>query len=113
MQTILVLDSERVLGAAILCALQAEGDLTVSGFTPTSALELCEKLRSSSVDTLILDSAAEVAPEVQRNMRRFRNGGDVRVIVVDVDDNLVSVDGLPGIPINGMYELVDIIRSWH
>ena len=113
MQTILVLDSERVLGAAILCVLQAEGDLTVSGFSPTSAWELCEKLRCSSVDTLILDSAAEVAPEVQRNMRRFRNGGGLRVIVVDVDDNLVSVDGLPGVPINGMYELVKIIRSWH
>ena len=113
MQTILVLDSERVLGAAILCALQAEGDLAVSGFTPTSALELCEKLRCSSVDTLILDSAAEVAPEVQRNFRRFCNGDGLRVIVMDVDDNLVSVDGLPGIRINGLYQLVDIIRSWH
>jgi hypothetical protein len=111
-QTILVLDSERVLGAAILCALQAEGDLAVFGFSPTSAWELCEKLRCSGVDTLVLDSAAEVAPEVQRNIGLFCNGGDLRVIVVDADDNLVSVDGLPGIPINGIYELVDIIRSW-
>jgi hypothetical protein len=112
-QTILVLDSERVLGAAILYVLQAESDLAVSGFSPTSAWELCEKLRCSSVDTLILDSAAEVAPEVQRNYRRFCNDGGLRVIVVDVDDNLVSVDGLPGIPINGLYQLVDIVRSWH
>ena len=111
MQTIMVLDSERVLGAAIFCALQAEGDLAVSGYSPTNALDLCERLRGSSVDTLILDSAAEVALEVQRNYRRFCSDGGLRVIVVDVDDNLVAVDGLPGFRINGLYELVKIVRS--
>ena len=111
MQTIMVLDSEQVLGAAILSALQAEGDLAVSGFSPTSALELCEKLRCSSVDTLILNSTAEVALEVQRNYRRFCSGGGLRVIEVDVDENLVRVDGLPGFPINGLYELIKIVRS--
>ena len=107
----MVLDSERVLGAAILCALQAEGDLAVSGYSPTNALELCEKLRCDSVDTLILDSAAEVALEVQQNYRRFCSDSGLRVIVVDVDENLVSVDGLPGFPIKGFYELVKIVRS--
>ena len=109
----MVLDTEQVLGAAILCTLQAESDLAVSGYSPTNALELCETLRCGSVDTLVLDSAAEVALEVQQNYRRFCSDAGLRVIVVDVDDNLVSVDGLPGVPINGMYELVDIIRSWH
>jgi len=110
-QTILVLNSERILGAAILCVLQAEPDLAVSGYSPTCAWELSERLRSAGVNTLILDTATQVTKEVKQSLRRFHIDSGLRIIMVDADDNKVSVNGIPEVPIYGLSDFVDIVRS--
>lgn len=110
MPTVLVLNNEQLLGAAICRLLQAHDDLLVAGISPASAAELIEQFDGVPPDSVILVDSIEVVTEVHECLLQLHSATGLQVIAVDAVDNLVSVNGQPHVLIGGLDELVNLVR---
>ncbi|MFN8443241.1 MAG: hypothetical protein U0175_20870 [Caldilineaceae bacterium] len=111
MRNILVLNNEAVLGAAIASLLQAEEDLELFGFTPSSPADLIDTLgRSGYLDVLILDNTVLTTNDVRRFLTQLNAQLGTCVIVVDTSNNLVTVNNIYDISIRQPEDLIEIVR---
>lgn len=110
-RNILVLNNEAVLGAAIASLLQAEEDLKLFGFTPRSPADLIDTLgKSGYLDVLILDNTVLTTSDVRRFLTQLNAQIGICVIVVDITNNLVTVNNIYNISIRQPEDLIEIVR---
>ena len=139
MRNILVLNNEALLGAAISSLLQAEEDLELFGFTPSSPADLIDTLREScylncgcnenrsfatkkldtensgfhseqGIDVLILDNTLLATSDVRRFLSQLNAQLGTCVIVIDTVNNLVTVNNVYNILIHQPEDLIEIVR---
>lgn len=111
MRNILVLNNEELLGAAIASLLQAEEDLELFGFTPTSSADLINTLHKSlRLDVLILDSSMIATNDLREFLAQLSTRLGTCVIVVDTTANLININNIYDISISQPQDLVEIVR---
>jgi len=105
---ILVVQTEQLLGAAIVSLLYSEGDLNVMGCMADTAAELIEKIYHLHPDVLIVDQADHFMEEIHYLFAsdHFK----FHLLIVSRDHNWVQIDNKQQILLTQRTDLANIIR---
>ena len=90
MRRVLVVESEQLLGKAILCLLAAQEDFDLFGFTPNTRAALIAKINHIHPDVVVVDLASRFAHGLQHLPIYTRT--NLCLILVNTEDNWVIID---------------------
>ncbi len=107
MQKIIVVESERLLGAAIISLLQRERNLYIMGLAPNTTSALIEKINHIQPDVVIVDLTSHFADVLQRLPVR----ASFRLILINIEDNWVFIDNKHRVLIKKPIDLARLVHS--
>lgn len=90
MQRVLIVENERLLGAAIEHLLTSEVDLKVMGLAQADEPVLLEEIKLSQPDVVIMDQTTFLT-DPMKLLAHLRDFPRLRVIVVSANDNIVQI----------------------
>lgn len=111
MYNVLIVNADQLLGASITNLLMSERDIDLAGFTPLCPSEIIERLRQSFPDVLILANNLVTESVMQQIFEITKDATALKIILIDVDDNQVFLNGSQLLPIKNSSDLVKIVRS--
>lgn len=109
MQKIIVVESERLLGAAIISLLYSEDDLDVLGLTPITTSDLIDTIVHLQPDVVIIDQASRFIDAIR--LLLAHHCSTLRLIVVNANDNWVSIVHRQRVLITKRGDLASIIHN--
>lgn len=107
MQKIIVVESERLLGAAIISLLQRERNVYVMGLTPNTTSSLIDKINHIQPDVVIVDLTSHFVDVIQRLPSCTR--ANLRLILINTEDNWVFIDNKHRVLIKKYTDLVKLV----
>lgn len=109
MPKILVIDPERLLGAALTCLLYQERNLVVLGFTPDTTSALVNQIHHIRPDVVLVDLASHFADALQRLPIYSYTG--LHLISVSTEDNWVIIDDKQRVLITKRTDLAELVQN--
>lgn len=109
MRRVLVVESEQLLGKAILCLLAAEADFDVFGFSSNTYAALIAQIHHIHPDVVIVDLASRFVDVIQR--LPFCARASLCLILVNTEDNWVIIDNKSRVLLTKAADLVRIVHG--
>lgn len=110
---VLIVNDNRLLGAAISSLLSKESDMELFGVAPTSTPELISSIRKLRPDTIILDSLHPASKHIPQLLTSAADISDLCLVVVNADQNQLNVFSVHQRPVEQWTDLVNVIRADH
>jgi chemotaxis response regulator CheB len=108
---VLIVNDDRLLGAAIASLLNKESDMELLGVTPTSTPELIATTRKLRPNIIILDNLHPASKHIPQLLTAAADISDLCVIVVNADQNLLTVFSVHQHLVEQWTDLVNVIRA--
>ncbi len=108
-QRVLVVENESLLGAGIESLLTRETDLDLVGIASGNEADLIKIIEHSQPQVIILDEATYMTNSI-RLLDLFRNYSELRLVLVNANDNLVHIYEKRKLLVSQAADLADIVR---
>lgn len=109
MQKIIVVESERLLGAAIISLLQREPNVYIMGLALNTTSALIDKINHIQPDVVIVDRTSHFVDVLQR--LPLCNHTNFRLLLVNTEDNWVFINNKHRVLLKKYSDLARLIYS--
>jgi len=110
-RNVLIVNADQILGAVVSNLLMAEQEIALANFTPLCPTEIIEQLRTQDPDVLILANNLVNESVLQQILAKAKDDPQFTIIVIDVADNQVHLNGSQHFLIESSSDLVQIVLS--